>query len=308
MDTQRKVFPGILHHCYQNTVKGDLLFYTTSDYLVFFSHLCVAAKHYGVQVLSLALMPDHIHGSYMVRQREALSLFVGAYTRTFSRTHNALCHHDGPLFNSPFGSAPKRGDKAARSNLIYVGNNPVERRLVSRAEDYPWNFLAYATSTHPFSPELKIREASPAMRRAIQTVRSLAKQDTPLNYTLLQRIAAPLDRVEKKQLADFVVCQYNVIDYQAASRFFDSYDDMLAAMHASTGSEHDLNEIFIGTSDAYYAKMTQVIMREVHPEDIHDILGLSLDEKYALFQLLRKHTTALARQIAKYLRMPLEIA
>lgn len=308
MDTKRKVFPDIVHHCYQNTVRGDLLFYTPSDYLVFFSHLCVAAKHYGVQVLGLALMPDHIHGSYVVKRRETLSLFVGAYTRTFSRAHNQLCHHDSPLFNSPFGSAPKRGDKAARSNLIYLGNNPVERRLVVQAEDYPWNFLAYANSTHPFSPELKLREASFAMRHAIQTVRSLAKQEKPLNYTLLQRIAAPLDRVEKKQLTDYIVCQYNVIDYQAASRFFDSYDDMLTAMHASTGSEHDLNEVFIGTSDAHYAKMTQLIMHEVHPADIHDILGLSLDEKYELFLLLRKHTSAPSRQIAKFLHMPLETA
>ena len=37
----RKFKPGVLIHCYQNTFEGYLLFYTISDYLVYFTILCV---------------------------------------------------------------------------------------------------------------------------------------------------------------------------------------------------------------------------------------------------------------------------
>ena len=98
---------------------------------------------------------------------------------------------------------------------------------------------------------------------------------------------------------------YNVIDYDAAISFFDSYEDMLVAMHATTGSEHDLNEIFIGKSDAHYKRMTTIVLREGSVKDVHDIPAMSVDEKYDLFLLLRRMTEAPAEQIAHFLHMPL---
>ena len=100
-----------------------------------------------------------------------------------------------------------------------------------------------------------------------------------------------------------IISTYNVIDYPSAIGYFNSYEDMLTAMHATTGSEYDLNEIFIGKSDAHYARMATVVMRELQPNDIHDILSLPEVDKKEVFQLIRRYCDAPAEQIGKFLHM-----
>lgn len=307
MKSRKRTFQkGILNHCYQRTVDKSVLFYNVSDYLVYFTLYCTTARKYDVQVLSLCQMPDHLHQSVRAKRLDVLSAFVGEVTRTFSKVHNETCHRKGALFESPYGSAPKNGDKKARTNLIYVGNNPVERRICSQAEDYRWNYLAYAASAHPFSEPLIVRQASSALQKALREVKRMRTDGKPLAYAQLQRLFQPLDRKEKQQLTDYIIGLYNVIDYDEAIRFFGSYEDMLLAMHSNTGSEYDLNESFIGKDDTYYYQMSRIVSEKLPVTDVHDVLALSPEEKFEVFQLLRRETFALGEQIAAFLRMPVK--
>ena len=67
---------GILTHCYQNTVDGFLLFYSISDYLVYFTIFCIYAVREGIRVLSLCQMPDHVHFGITAEASRDLSSFV----------------------------------------------------------------------------------------------------------------------------------------------------------------------------------------------------------------------------------------
>ena len=129
-----------------------------------------------------------------------------------------------------------------------------------------------------------------------------------MNYTQLDRLFKPLTREEGLQLTDFIIATYNCIDYKAAIRFFDTGEDMITSMHATTGSEHDINEVFIGKSDAPYQKMSSFLLKNRLVEDIHDILSMTTDEKFDLFLRLRPQTAALDEQIARFLHMPLKKA
>lgn len=307
MKRQKRLFQrDIVNHCYQRTLDGGVLFYCYSDYLVWFTIICTIARKYQVRILAMCPMPDHIHLTVIARFRKDLSDFMADYSRLFSTVHNQVCHKKGQLFQHPFGSAPKRGAKAARTNLVYVGNNPVERQLADKAEEYRWTFLAYCNSEHPFSDKLVIRDSRWPLQKAVKEVKLQFNKGKPLSYAQLQRLFRPLDRKEALQLTDFIISTYNVIDYTSAIRFFDSYEDMLMAMHSNTGSEYDLNEPFVGKSDAHYAKMIAVIKEVIQPEDIHDILSLPPKEKYELFRLLRAKTDAPSEQIAKFLHITLK--
>ncbi len=305
---KRRIVRNVLHHCYQRTVDGVIIFYCISDYLVFYTILCTVARKYKVRILAVSLMADHIHLSVIEERKGDLSAFFQEYTSRFSRVHNQVCHRKGSLFESRYGCATKSGDKKARTNLIYVGNNGPERRLCRRAEEYRWNFLAYAISDHPFSEKYVAKNASGTLRSARKTIESKQKRGLPLTYKLLQFLFSHLNRVEKEQLVDYIICQYNVLDYGSAIKFFDSYENMLSAMHASTGSEYDLNEVFVGKSDVHYARMSMLVLNELGLEDVHDVLSLSLAEKFRVFQLLSNKTDAFPEQIAAFLRMPLERA
>ena len=305
---RRTFFPGILNHCYQRSADGGVLFYTYSDHLVYFTEYCLAARQYDIEVLALCQMPDHIHDSVRTLRKENLAWFKRKVNTDFSRKRNDFFRTEGPILRDRYGSAPKFGDKKARSNLIYVGNNPVERKLVMKAEEYRWNYLAYATSDHPFSEKLIVHDARWPLQKAVREVKAQFKARRTLDYAMLQRLFRSLDRKETLQLVDFIISTYNCIDYAAAARFFDSWDDLLMATHATTGSEYDLNEVFMGKSDAYYAQMTSFLLKGNYVNDIHDILRLSVDEKYELFRSLTPKTDALAEQIAHFLHMPLKRA
>lgn len=300
----RLFFRGILNHCYQRTLNGEVLFYSVSDYLAFFTIVCTEARAHKVRILALAPMPDHIHMSVIADKESEFEAFMRDFTRSFSKENNSTCHRSGSLFQRPFGSVPKKGDKAARTNLIYLANNPQERNLCKLPEQYRWSFLSYAKSKNPFSEPLIIRNSSWTMQKAVRIVRSFLRQSRPLNHTILKKLFSPLSKTEREQLTDFIIDSYNVIDYPSAIRFFDSFEEMITAIHATSGSEHNLNEVFVGKTDEYYSRMSLVLMKELKLKDIHDIFLMSEEERWeVLFPILRNKTEAPAEQIAKYLRV-----
>ena len=297
-----------MNHCYQRAENGMLLFYCVSDYLVYFTHYCILARRYHIRVLALCMMPDHLHESVIVATGRSLALFKKRLNSQFARVHNEVCHMEGQLFEESYGIAPKIGGKAERTNLIYVGNNGVERNLCSRAEEYRWSFLAYAVSSNPFSNRLVIRESRWPMRRAVKEVKACFKSLKSLTYSQLQRLFAPLTDMEKAQLVDYIISLYNVIDYKTAISCFGSYDNMLTAMHSTTGSEHDIKEEFTGYSDACYAKMARYVLQLPGVKDVHDFLAWDDDRKWRLYQDLRGRFNATGKQIAKFLRMTIRNA
>lgn len=304
MKGQKNFYKNILTHTYQRPADGSVIFYSVRDHLVYFTIFCICARKHGIKVLSHCQMPDHVHDSVIAQSKSQLSSFVQEYTRRFSKEHNRACYRSGPFFESPYGWAQKHGDKKARTNLIYLGNNPVERRLVKKAEDYQWNFLAYAITSHPFSKKIELSKASRALRRALKSVKAQFENGLPMNYPLLKQLFSMLSASECRQLTDYIVSTYNIIDYKWALRFFNSYEDMISAMHTNTGSEYDINEVFVGKDDSHYAEMGKALLRELGLNDIHDFLSPKYD-KYELYMIVRKHSFALSEQIAKYLRMKL---
>lgn len=301
----RIIIPGILTHCYQRTLDGALLFYNFIDHLVHFTITCIVASSYDVKVLAFCQMPDHLHGGFVSNNRQSLSAFMRDSTMWYAKYGQAPQLKKREVFVKNFGSAIKMGDKKARTNIIYIGNNPVERHLVEKAEDYQWNYLAYAVSDHPFSKPLVVREASRQMQNAIEVVKGRHSDRKPLSYTTLKRLFSKLDSQEKKQLIDYIVTTYSVIDYAATIRFFDSYEDMIGAMHYNTGSEYDINEVFVGRSDACYSEIAFWLRNHLNLKDIHDVFLIPDEQRSNIMFEIHRSTGVKLEQIAKFLRLTL---
>ena len=304
MRSRRRPFrSGIFTHIYQRTKDGFLLFYNFIDNLVHFTTMCVLAERYDIEVLSFCQMPDHIHGGYISESRKKQADFMRDLSMWYAKYGQASPCRGGEIFTRNYGSAPKLGAKKARTTIIYIGNNPVERQLVRRAEEFRWNYLAYANSGHPFSEPLVIRKASKAMTLAISEVKGTHAARKPLSYSLLKRLFSKLDAREKQQLIDYIITTYSVINYDAAIRFFDSYEDMIGAMHFNTGSEYDINEVFTGRSDTCYADIARWLKSSLNLDDIHDVFLFSEEIRTDLLFDIHKATGADPKQIAKFLRL-----
>lgn len=304
----RLFFKDVPNHCYQRTIDHGVLFYTVRDHLVFFTIFCTMARRHKVEVYKLVQMPDHIHHTTVAKKREQLCAFARDYAALFAREFNRSFGREGPLFEETFKSAPKIGDKKIRTNLLYLDNNPVERKLVKHAAEFQWNYLAYAESKHPFSEKIKLRFASMPLRRALKRVAWLHRNGQYLRYEMLQRLfrSLPNDR-ERDQLTDYIVNTYSVIRHDKSTRFFDGYQQELLAAQSNTGSEYDIAENFIGKSDAYYGLFTAILHKNGGLVDIHDLFTASDEQKRQWMELLRRETDAPTKQIAAFLHLPVEI-
>lgn len=293
-------------HIYQRTENGFLLFYSATDFLCFFTIICSAARKYGVRVLGICPMFDHLHALAEAFSRENIVRFVQRYSSLYALELNEALETSGPVFSTPFGSAVKRGDKAIRTCCSYVYNNPCEKHLCDKAEEYRWNFLAYAASNHPFSEKLRREAASARLRSAIKMVDYHFRHSEYLKRKWIAAFFSRLNDKEKNQLSDYIICKYNCIDYPALLSYYgDSYDQACLAFASNQGSEYDIQEEFHPESHKAYLEIPALLLRRFGFDSVYDALRLPRKDKELLYrQLLCSGKFFTRRQLLKYLRLP----
>ena len=303
MRKKRKFVKGGLNHGYQRTISGFNIFYETEDYLVYVKIFFIVAKTLGVDVYGLCLMIDHIHSLVAADTNEMYSKFMAMVTSLFVKEYNKEHGRTGPLFSKAFGSAPKSGLKLIRTAIAYLLNNPVEKHLCKRAQDYRWNFLAYAKSDNPFSDELIIRKASADLKRALQTVDGTYARNRHLTYAQLKRLFAGLDKKEKNQLIDYIIVRYNIIRYDdLTTKCYDGYENMLMAINSNAGSEYEIKEHKWSRSDVEYRELYQYVHARGY-ENAADVISIGTDAKMNLLIDMLNETQASKLHICKFLHL-----
>lgn len=300
---KRRFVKGEVNHSYQRTTSGFNIFYEVEDYLVYFTIFSVIAKGLVVNVYGLCLMIDHIHSLVSANAHDLYSKFIATVTSVFVKEYNNVHGRSGPLFCKAFGSAPKLGMKLLRTALSYLFNNPVERFLCRRAQDYRWNFLAYGRSDNPFSDPMIIRNASPNLKRALKEVDGTHARNRHITYAQLKRMFAGLDKKEKNQLIDYIIVRYNIIRYDIlTTECYDGYENMLTAINSNAGSEYEIREHRWGRSDVEYRELYQYV-HECGFKDAGEVIALSTDVKSDLLADMLIKTRADKRQICKFLHL-----
>lgn len=302
---KRRFKHGAANHVYQRTINRYNIFYDHFDYIVYFTILSVVSEKYDILISGLCLMIDHIHILINARCKTILSRFLSHVTSLFVREYNSSVGRHGPLFEERFGSAPKSDKKRLLSCIIYIGNNPVERGICDRAESYRWNFIAYMSSRHPFSEELIVRRASAKLKKALSVVDHFRDAGRYLNYKILQFLYEGLDGKESEQLTDYIICRYNVIDYESVRRHFESYDHLLTSMCSTTGSEFDIKEQKDRFSDLIYYKMADVVRREVR-DSVREVIVWDREAKIPLANRLLRMVGVTREQVCRFLHLDSE--
>ncbi|HCQ72957.1 MAG TPA: hypothetical protein DIT75_06180 [Rikenellaceae bacterium] len=293
---------GAVGHIYQRARSGFVVFYSVKDSLVFFTIFSLTAAKHRIRVLGLCLMYNHIHVLVEAEDHKAIARFMQELCSKFSRTYNIRHGLKGSLF-STYGLSNKRGGKQIRTSLAYLYNNPVEDRICKRAEEWHWNFLAYANSDHPYSEKLVLREAAVGMRKAARTVRTLHAHQRPLTYKVLDDLFKSLNINEKKQLVDFIVREYSVIDFKSTISYYGSYGNMLTAFSSNTGSEYDICEPHDPYSGMAYRKMTHHLASDKRFSGIEDVLQLPAEERIAYLNELAIACGVSLNHARKFLRI-----
>lgn len=302
---RRRFFNGELNHIYQRTISGFNIFYDIEDYIVYFTIFSVLIKCYDITAVGLCLMIDHIHMLLIAGDRKILSKFMDHCTSVFVREYNFNICREGGLFRKRFGSAPKIGLKAIRTAIAYLFNNPVEKQLCKKAEEFRWNFLAYARNAHPFSGQIPYRDMRGALKKAVKEVKYAYEMNNHLKYAQVRRMFSKLNGNEKEILIDFIISTYNPFDYNKLIGWYGSYESMLTAINSNTGSEYEMNEEYNSFPDNEYEKMKSIISGSgINP--IRKVTQLSAEHKAQLFKTIKGKTNASTKQISKFLHLPFQ--
>ena len=300
---KRKFIKEQMNHTYQRSVSGFNIFYEVEDYLVYYTIFSVMSRRYGMVVYGLCLMIDHIHTLTSTSSCKIFSKFMSNVAIQFVKEYNRYHNRVGPLFSECFGSAPKAGLKLLRTAIAYLFNNPVERLLCKRAQEYRWNFLAYAASDNPFSDPLVLKKASRRLRRALKEVDGTLKRNEYMTYVQLKRMFVGMDAREKNQLIDYIIVRYNIIRYDdLTTKCYDGYENMLMAINSNAGSEYEVQELRYGRSDAEYRYLYKYV-HEKGFKDAGEVVSLPADSKFKLMVDMMNETSVSKLQICKFLHL-----
>lgn len=297
----RLVSDKSVQHVYKRTSDNGVLFYRLIDRLVYFTIQSVCARKHRVCVLVASYMYTHVHEALRVFDASQLAAYERDTNSLFAKEYNRETGHTGPVFESPYGRAPKIGDKSIRSCLAYVVNNPVEKKLCRLAEEDRWTFLAYYKQDFPFSRRPQLSRARSCLRKALLLVSHECAAGRYLHYALLHQLFAPLDPFEREQLTDHIIQCYFFFDREECCRYFGTVDKMIAAVAVTTGSEFDVGEVYEPFSDVPYREMCALVEK-------HKLLGpglpflhLTKDRLGKFVRYLGDHTSATERQVLRFL-------
>lgn len=303
MTPKRKFYSKGFQHIFQISVDRGIIFYTDADYIIFFSILWYAAMKYRVRIISCCIMANHFHILARFRSPEDMELFVNELTSIFALMYNKHYHRKGQLFKKSFGSAPKMHDDEIVNAVIYVCNNPIPKYAVEHALEYRWNFVAYMESPHPFSDPLDKLNMSDAMRHSISIVERQHSSNKYLTYKILDEIITPLDPKERKQLYDYIVSEYSILDYGFIRQKWNTLDKLSMVLDAVRGSDYETAEDYSKEDYCHYSQMNAVARGcGFDPERMRfDTDGFSESDARLLRREFLRKVSASPMEIDKYL-------
>ena len=299
----RKFPVDTFQHIYQQAINRFVIFFSMEDRLVYYTIFSVMARNYGITVLALTLMFDHVHFLIQAVGREIYAKFIGVMTSTFVMAYNRDSGRKGRLFRKAYGNSAKRRDKDIRTCVAYNYNNSVEKKLFTRAEQDRWNLLAYIGSPYPFSKPIDKETASKKLLRSMDAATQFHRRNAYLDYPVVRKLFDGLDDTEREQLLDFIITLYLPIDKEKLLSYYKSYDDMVLAINSNTGSEYDLDEVYDPESHQCFERMLNVVHHSSFSDNPRSILLAPAAKRWQIAEALMSRTGATLNQIKRFLHL-----
>jgi putative transposase len=138
----RVVGRGLPHHVTQRGVRSMDVFRSDEDREMYLELMAEQCRRFGVEVLAWCLMSNHVHLVMVPAEERSLARAVGEAHRRYTRYRNFAERVRGYLFQGRFGSCVL-DERHLLAAARYVELNPVEAKLVERAEGWPWSSARY---------------------------------------------------------------------------------------------------------------------------------------------------------------------
>jgi putative transposase len=125
--------PGVVYHVIIGSRNKVTLFVNEVANKQVLDIVETACSVHKYELLAFCLMPDHLH---LLVQSQA----VATDLRSFVRAMKSFCTRSvgRKIWQTGFYEHVMRTSEDVKKTAEYIINNPVRKKLVKRAEDYPW--------------------------------------------------------------------------------------------------------------------------------------------------------------------------
>jgi putative transposase len=134
----RMVIPGCPHHIIKRGNRRQTVFFSDNDKMAYYNLLKRVARKTGIEIWTYCLMDNHVHLIAVPEKENSLAKGIGRVSRDYALLVNIRNDWKGHLWQRRFDSYPL-GDTHVYSAVKYIEQNPVEAKIVDRAEDYYWS-------------------------------------------------------------------------------------------------------------------------------------------------------------------------
>lgn len=140
-------YPGATYHITARGNRRTALFEGKEDYLTYLAILEDVRRMYPFILHSYCLMTNHIHLQIQTTNwhiKDIIKELHSRYAVYFNREHNYVGH----LFQGRYGAKLIDTDAYFLEASKYIHLNPLEAKMVFKAENYPWSsYRAFITSS-----------------------------------------------------------------------------------------------------------------------------------------------------------------
>ena len=138
---RRITFGGVLYHAFNRGSRKGPLFTTSEEYTAFEDLLAYSRERIPMRIVAYCLMKNHWHLLLWPYEDGDISRFLhwlsGTHASRYRRRTSTVS--EGAVYQSRFRVVGVADSLHFLRVCRYVERNPVEARLVQRAEDWHWS-------------------------------------------------------------------------------------------------------------------------------------------------------------------------
>ncbi|MCL2144865.1 MAG: transposase, partial [Endomicrobia bacterium] len=139
--TARKNFDGKYFHIMVQGIAKENIFSDDNTKGYYLSCMQNAAEKNPVAILGFCVMSNHAHLLLSAENISIAAKYMKLVNVEYARYYNTINQRVGYVFRDRFKSEVIQDKKYLLNCLVYIHNNPVEAKIVDRAQDY--NYSSY---------------------------------------------------------------------------------------------------------------------------------------------------------------------
>lgn len=131
---------NLAYHIYNRATVDRIIFKDKEDYNFFILRLQQYKRRYNLELISFCIMPNHFH--LILRSDNSgkdIAKFMKSLQQSYARRFNSRYDKYGHVFQGKYQHRPIESNLALARVIKYIANNPVRKKLVKRAEEWPYS-------------------------------------------------------------------------------------------------------------------------------------------------------------------------